>query len=334
MKCLSIDFGGSSVKYGLVDDSAVILESGKLPAPTASKEQFLDTVSALYERYKDIIDGISISLPGYIDPDTGYLSGSGAYQALYGCSTAELIQEKCGKKVVVENDGKCGALAEVWQGALKDCQDGVVLIMGSAIAGGIVKNKKIHSGKGFTAGEFSFFITNPAPGCYDYRSMAMMNCCTVGITYKLCKLKNLDLAVQDFPDLLYLFDSMYAGEYPQAEGTPLKIKATGAQFIQWVEEKDPISLKIYREFINSLAQMIFNIQVLYAPEKVVIGGGLSRSDRILKDLREELAHFYEAGNIQEQLHTNIERSVYLEECNLVGAAYNYINRVSCSFGKE
>ncbi len=324
MICLSMDFGGSSVKYGLVDNQANILETGKLPAPLDSKEQFLDTVFSLYEKYKEKIDGIAISLPGYIDPGTGILSGSGAYQALWGCSITQLVQEKCGTKVSVENDGKCGALSEVWNGALKDCSDGVVLIMGSAIGGGIVKDGKIHSGKGNTAGEFSYFMTKASPNYRDYSALAMMNCCTVGITYKLCKRKNLDLNYQDFSQLLNVFDSIFSSQYPSFTEPSIKIKANGDQFIKWVQEEDPVAVEIYNEFISSLAMLVFDIQVLYGPEKVVIGGGLSRSEKILDDLRQELRLYYDSLQIQEHLQSTIEKSYYLEECNLIGAVYNYI----------
>lgn len=323
MKCLSLDFGGSSVKYGLVSDQAEISENGKLPAPLGSRDMFTDTVSYLYEKYKDDVEGIAISIPGYIDPATGVLSGSGAYQELYGYSIPGLVHKRCNVNVSVENDGKCGALSEAWNGALKGCKDGVVLIMGSAIAGGVIKNGMIHSGKGFAAGEFSYFLTDP--NGYGYNTMAMMNCCTVGVTYKLCKLKNLDFDVQDCSDLLKYFDSLYSGQHPGPKGAPSKIKATGKQFMRWVEEKDKDALNVYKEYIHALAMMVFNIQVIYAPEKIVIGGGLSRSDRIIEDLRKELSRYYQVSNIQSELRSVVERSVFMEDCNLLGAAYHYIS---------
>ena len=38
--------------------------------------------------------------------------------------------------------------------------DGVVIVLGTGVGGGIIKNKKIHKGKNFFAGEFSFIATN------------------------------------------------------------------------------------------------------------------------------------------------------------------------------
>lgn len=54
----------------------------------------------------------------------------------------------------------CAALAEAWIGNLADCDDGIVVILGTGVGGGIIKDKKLHRGRHFTAGEFSFIFTN------------------------------------------------------------------------------------------------------------------------------------------------------------------------------
>ena len=42
MKVLALDFGGSSVKYGIVDDNAKIEESGKVPAPNILRREYMN----------------------------------------------------------------------------------------------------------------------------------------------------------------------------------------------------------------------------------------------------------------------------------------------------
>lgn len=322
MKILALDFGGSSVKYGIVDENAVISQSGKRPAPLASVEEFTDAVESLYRQYKDEVEGIGISIPGNVDPESGILFENGVYQELYGNSITELVKEKCGVPVAVENDGKCGALSEAWKGSLQDCKDGAVVILGSGIAGGIIKDHVIHSGKGFNAGEFSFQITHP--GEYSMLTTAFMSVGMLGVTYKLCKMKNLDLSIQDSSPSMYMFDSMFASRYKTLPGEPLKIRADGRQFFQWVEEGDEDALKVYREFIVALGALIVNIQICYAPEKIVIGGGLSANDRVLPDLQTEIDQYYTNIGLGEKMRAEVVRSAYLGESNLFGATYNYI----------
>lgn len=326
MKVLALDFGGSSVKYGIVDENAAIGESGKLPAPLASAEDFTDTVSGLYEKYKDEVSGIGISLPGNIDPESGVLFGSGVYMKLYGLSITELIKEKCGVPVFVENDGKCGALSEAWKGSLSDCKDGAVIILGSGIAGGIIKDKKIHSGKNFNAGELSYMVTSP--GDYSMLSSSCMSVGMLGVTYKLCKLKNLDFSVQDSYETQVYLDSILGSKFPKPDGEPKKIKADGKQFFEWLREGDKDAEQVYKEFITALGSLAFNVQICYAPDKIVIGGGLSMEDCIIPDLKAEMDKYYEGYGLGERMRAEIVRSAYRSEANLCGAAYNFIIRNS------
>lgn len=326
MKYLALDFGGSSVKYGLVDgETGEVTETGKASAPLDCAEQFVNVVGKLYESVKERIGGIGISLPGNIDPDTGYLFGNGVYTNLYGRNIPELLKSRCPLPVAIENDGKCGALSEAWRGGLSDVKDGAVIILGSGIAGGLIKDGKIHSGMGFNAGEFSYIITDASD--YSMFACAFMNCAALGITYKLVKLKNLDPDSQDNASTIRFLDSMCADRYPKFKEKPAKIKADGRRFFQWVEEGDPVALMVYREAVKSLAVLIFNVQICYAPEKIVVGGGLSGSDRFLENTREELQKIYAAQGTMESMRSVVIRSAYTDECNLLGAVYNLLLRM-------
>ena len=54
--------------------------------------------------------------------------------------------------------GKSAALAEVWKGNLKDCQDGIVIVVGSGLGGGIIKDGQLWKGQHLFAGEFSYIF--------------------------------------------------------------------------------------------------------------------------------------------------------------------------------
>ncbi len=326
MKCLACDFGGSSVKYALVNDRAQLQHSAKLPAPLNSTEQFVNTVGFLYDKYCKQIDGIAISMPGYIAPETGFLFDSGAYRPLYGHSIIELLKERCPVPIAVENDGKCAALAEMWDGSLVGCKDAAVVILGSGVAGGIIKDGKVHGGSDYVAGEFSYLITDP--NGYNDLAYAYMSAAMHGITYRICKAKNIDLSVQDSGTLLEMIDQRVKMPYADPEASLKKIEANGVQFFKWIKEGDPQAEEIYRNFINALAVVVHNIQICFAPEKIAIGGGLSLEDCIFSDLKEQLQHYYKGIGLGKQLQASIVKSRYLGECNLIGAAYNYMTRYS------
>lgn len=148
----------------------------------------------------------------------------------------------------------------------------------------------------------------------------------LGVTYKLCKLKNLDLSIQDTSSALHMLDTYLASRFDCPQEEPKKIRADGKQFSRWLQEEDPDALKVYRELIIALGALVFNTQICYAPEKIVIGGGFSANERVIPDLREELERYYNGMGLGDKMKAEVVRSCYFRESNLLGAAYNYLLR--------
>lgn len=327
--CLVCDFGGSSLKYALVDSDANISNSGQMAAPLGSKEEFVEAVGMLYDRFPHV-DGVAISIPGSVDPLTGTLLGSGAYQQLYGTNLPEILQERVPVNISVENDGKCAVLTEAWKGALSESQDGAVIVLGSGVAGGFLKNGALHRGADFNAGEISFMLTDPKD--QSLMGSAVMTCGMLGMTYKMCKAKNLSFAYQDSSAIIEWLDTLFSDRYPQPLSEPIEVKADGHQMFRWLEEGDQDIASIYAEFISGLAVIVHNIQTSFAPERVVIGGGLSRPDRVIEDLTAELDKLYKGLDLAPGLRAEVVRSEYYEETNLVGAMHHHLTQFGLKEG--
>ena len=119
MKIMVFDVGGTEIKYSVMDEQMHRTDSGAVPTPQDTQAQFLDAVYRLYAPHKDEVSGIAMALPGFVDNRTGYVSNGGAL--LYNTATpvGQLLAEKCGCPVILENDGKAAAMAELANGALK-----------------------------------------------------------------------------------------------------------------------------------------------------------------------------------------------------------------------
>ena len=231
--------------------------------------------------------------------------------------------KRCGCKVSLENDGKCGALAEAWKGSLSDVKNGAVLVLGSGIGGGVIVDGRVLHGRNTTAGEFSFLLTDRKGSMFD---AGFMSVGIMGLTYEVCKRKNLDLSVQDAAPMMAYLDSLAGGNYPVFAQEPQKIKADGRQIFRWVAEGDPVAKEVYGEFLHSLAMICQNIQITLAPDRIVIGGGLSRAERLLDDLRAEIDRLCRDAMIDDMMKAEVVRSRYMNECNILGAMYNYIQQ--------
>ena len=129
MKIMVFDVGGTEIKYSVMDEQMHRTNSGAVPTPQDTQAQFLDAVYRLYAPHKDEVSGIAMALPGFVDNRTGYVSNGGAL--LYNTATpvGQLLAEKCGCPVILENDGKAAAMAELANGALKDCCNAAVFII-------------------------------------------------------------------------------------------------------------------------------------------------------------------------------------------------------------
>ena len=63
MKCLVLDYGGTALKYGLMDTDANLTEQGEVPAPNHSAEEYLRVTGEIFDRYKDEVDGLRLACP-------------------------------------------------------------------------------------------------------------------------------------------------------------------------------------------------------------------------------------------------------------------------------
>lgn len=112
MKVMIFDVGGTEIKYSVMDDAMNRYESGSIPTPSDSQPHFLETLAQLYRPHRDEVDGIALSLPGFIDAEHGVVRGGGAPSIIYNIGTpvGPRLAELCGCKVWIENDGKAAAI--------------------------------------------------------------------------------------------------------------------------------------------------------------------------------------------------------------------------------
>ena len=81
---LTLDVGGSAIKYALIQEDLTILEKSSVPTPMDALDHFIETIGQIYDQYQDQIAGMALSMPGIIDPERGY-------QYTGGCFTLILI---------------------------------------------------------------------------------------------------------------------------------------------------------------------------------------------------------------------------------------------------
>lgn len=297
MNFLVLDVGGSSIKYAIMNEKAEFIEKGKTPTPMDTIEHFIDVVGIIFDKYKDRIAGIAMSMPGRIDSDRGYLYTGGSLEYNTDKEIVSILQKRCPVPIAIENDGKCAALAESWMGSLKDCDDGIVVILGTGVGGGIIKNKKLHKGKHFIAGEFSFIFTNNAAFESDNSHIWAGQAGVSGLCIPVAKTKNLPIEEVD-----------------------------GVKVFEYANSGDKDVLNILDDYSYRLVLQLYNLQYIYDPERIAIGGGISKQEILIKYIKENIEKHYNNLVPNIMVKPEVVTCEFYNDSNLIGALYNYLTK--------
>lgn len=147
---LTIDIGGTNIKYGLCDESGNIQHKGEYPT--------LDTADKIVQSICDLpfeYTGIAISMPGIVNEDHSKALITGKLSFLSNYPLRDRLEEIKNCKVTIENDGRCATWAELGYGNLMDSKNALVVVLGTYIGMGIVIDHKVYEGSHLLAGEYS-----------------------------------------------------------------------------------------------------------------------------------------------------------------------------------
>ncbi|MDR3598100.1 ROK family protein [Clostridium sp.] len=299
MKYLVLDIGGSAIKYALMTRELEFIEKGNTPTPKENIESFIETVGKIYDKYKDQIEGMAVSMPGVLDSEKGYAYTGGSLAYNGGKEIVKILQKRCPTNITIENDGKCAALAEVWKGSLKNYNDGVVIVLGTGVGGGIVRDGKIHKGKNFFAGEFSFMATNVNDTQKIENCWGSVNGSKVLIN-AAAKVKNIPSEDLD-----------------------------GYKVFEYANNEDEDILKVLDDFTYKLAVQIFNLQCVLDPEVFAIGGGISAQDILIEYIQKNVDKYHKSFENLDGFNfyipkPKVVRCEFRNDANLIGALYNFI----------
>jgi predicted NBD/HSP70 family sugar kinase len=289
---LTLDVGGSAIKYALIKEDLTITSKDSVKTPMDTLENFIETVGKIYDQYANDIAGIAISMPGIIDPEKGYSFTGGSLRYIENLETVKVLQERCPTNITIGNDAKCAANAEIGYGNLQDIQDGAVVILGTGIGGCLIKDHKVHTGRHFSAGEFSFIKTNyKDPTSWDY-AWATRN----GINGLLERVQ---------------------------EQLETDEKYTGIEIFDMANNGNEKVIAGINQFCMEVATQIYNVHMIFDCEKVAIGGGISAQPLLIKLIQDNL------NEIFDKLGINVSRPIivpcyYRNDANLIGALYQHI----------
>ncbi|MBP6301073.1 MAG: ROK family protein [Lactococcus raffinolactis] len=283
MSLLTIDVGGTSIKYALFRKGA-LSQKGSFPTPT-SLTAYYEVLTELVKNYEQLyqITGVAISSPGAVNKTTGAIEGASALPYIHHFDIRGELEARFVLPVSMENDANCAALAELKFGAAKGIKDVIFMVLGTGVGGAIVIDGKIRHGQHLFGGELGFMLMD------DTHSFSELGT-TIGM----------------------------ANRYKARTGKDL----TGEAIFNLAHAGEEIAQEEMTVFLFNVAKGIFNLAYAFDPECIVIGGGVSQAEWLIPELEKELQKMLNKFRIAPFLPV-IKACQYRNDANLVGAAVDF-----------
>lgn len=316
-KAVAIDLGGTTIKFGLVNEMGEILHRLELPTPVkeggdAIVHAMADGVYKLLNQYgahKDEILGVGLGAPGYLDKEAGVVMRA-PNLGWYRYPVKQKMEELLGLPVLADNDANLAAVGEAWKGAGEGARNLIMVTLGTGVGGGIIINGEVISGTNGIGGEIGHMVVNPKgiqcgcglTGCLETESSA------TAIKRKVAT------AIEQGAS------SSLASLWKKEGHVSAKAVAEAAM------NGDELALKVLDEVAYYMAFGLGSLINALNPEKILLGGGVSGSgDLLIQPLHTHLKGFALPEALEVLV---IDIATLGNDAGMIGAAGQVFRRLS------
>ena len=275
---IGLDAGGTKLLGASLGEG---LELGPRVRHTWAGEDRDATLEVIARAVEDIraqagdVAAVGLGVPSLVDWADGVSRWSN-HLPLDDLPLRDLMAERLGLPVVVDNDGNAAVLAEHREGAARGSRNAVFLAMGTGIGGGLVLDGKVYRGSHGYAGEFGHVVVDhdgadcpgacPGRGCLE----ALASGRAIGVAG--------ERAARDAPDSAL-------GRRLEESGAVL-----GQVVTELAHEGDEAARAVLADVGRRLGAGLTGIVNALDPDVVVIGGGaVTAGDLLLDPAREVVA---------------------------------------------
>ncbi|MGM9988555.1 MAG: ROK family protein [Bacillaceae bacterium] len=262
-KCISLDIGGTYIKYGMILENGELLSQGKQrttkKGAASLLEQIIVIIAELLKDNPDVIC-IGISSAGQIDSETGtVLFATDNLKGWTGVQLKEIVETTFGLICHVENDVNAAALGELYFGK-HELHSFLCLTYGTGIGGAIIQQHKLLSGNHFCAGEFGHMIVEKKGrtcncgnrGCYE--QYASINALINGATKQL--------SAESFSAHL------------------------GAEWLFDHYDKNERVRDLLDDYFYHVSLGLVNLIHIFNPPAIILGGAISKNNLFISKVKE------------------------------------------------
>lgn len=305
---IGIDLGGTNIAAGLVNDEGIVTHTGSTPTllPRDYKEIVADMAKLSKKIVKnagltiDDIDGIGIGCPGSVDSKNGVVAFSNNLKMDHTPLVAEM-KKYFDKPINILNDADAAAYGEYMING-KNVDSFIFITLGTGVGGGIIINKKVYSGFNGAGGELGHItlVHNGVP----------CNCGNVGCWEAYASVTAL---IRQTKEAMEKNPESKMHEIAKEEG-----KISGRTAFVAAKEGDEAANAVVKQYIEYVASGLVSIINIFQPEKLVIGGGISKEGDYLLNPIKEYCNKHEYNKYLEK--TELSIATLYNDAGIVGAA--------------
>ena len=304
---VGIDLGGTSVAVGVVDENKQIIARASIKT---RPERMLDDViydigccvkEAVKKAGITLQDCVSVGIgsPGYCRAAEGLV----VYANNLGWKNVPLcdeLRQELGVPVRLSNDANCAALGEVIAGAAKGAKSAIMITLGTGVGGGVILNGKIYEGDigpGTEMGHTTLILGGEP--------------CTCG--QRGC--------LEAYASATGLLRQRHRAELTHPETTMKRFNpADGSAPFICAAEGDETAKAVVEQYITYVGAGIVNFVNIFAPEVVLIGGGVSNAGEALIGPLNDYVRANRYGGHRAPT-CPIRRAALGGDAGIIGAAY-------------
>lgn len=271
---IGVDLGGTKLLAGLLRTDLTVLEQVYRLAPRSDDPEEL--LRHVVDQVRELLDagivdphdvrGVGVGIPSLVDRERG-VAVSTVHQPLDGVPVRDELQDRLQLPVALDNDANCAVLAEWRAGAAQDCDDVVLLTVGTGIGSGVVAGGALvrgHTGAATELGHMTVDLDGPP--------------CQGACTNHGC------LEALASGGALGREGGRLAGQRPGSGLARLAGEGheiTGVRVTEQAREGDAAAIEALERVGTLLGVGIANAMNIFNPELVLVGGGVSDAGELL-----------------------------------------------------
>jgi len=265
---IGVDLGGTKLRAGVVDPGLRVHHRAVRRSRGGDQAELLDTVVAAVTEARDAAGGevaaVGFGVPSLVDVARGVVVST-VHLPLADVPFRDLVAERLGLPVWVDNDANVALLAEARAGAARGVAHAVMLTLGTGIGGAaLVDGRLLHGAVGAAAelGHMVVDVDGPRCPCGSFG-------CLEAVASGTALGREGERVARGAPDSA-LGRALAAGR-----------EVNGALVTELAHDGDPASRDLVALLGTRLGVGIANLVNVFNPEVVVVGGGVIAAGELL-----------------------------------------------------